>query len=138
MKVVREGMSDRRTSILKLLRNNYYVAKSQFPENTKRKNYFLAACAFWLEDEEIVEANEKCPFGGLIGMGNSQLWLENLLNKYKVFRLHAIFHDAAGFVRSEYGTGPGYMYVCETRLNSCFLGHISGISYCFMLKLSRK
>ena len=45
--------------------------------------------------------DQKFPFGGLIGYGNS--YLDSLTRYSKVFRLHAIFHDAAGAVRAHSG-----------------------------------
>ena len=48
-------------------------------------------------------------YGGLIGHRNSKL--DTLLGFSKVFRLHAILHDAAGAVYAENGSGPGYCYV---------------------------
>ena len=45
-------------------------------------------------------------YGGTIGYGDS--YLEFLFRPFKVFRLHAILHDAAGAVRAHSGRGPGY------------------------------
>ena len=39
--------------------------------------------------------DKELPFGGLIGYGNS--YLDSILCYSKVFRLHAILHDAAGY-----------------------------------------
>ena len=62
------------------------------------------------------EMNQKYPFGGLIGYGNS--CLDSVLRYSKVFRLHAILHDAAGAVRSYKGNGPGCCYMIGRGPNS--------------------
>ena len=49
----------------------------------------------------------------------------------KVFRLHAILHDAAGAVRSHTGKGPGYCYKIGRGPNSCLLGHVADYSLAF-------
>ena len=41
--------------------------------------------------------DQKFPFGGLIGYETS--YLDSIFRHSKVFRLHAILHDAAGAVR---------------------------------------
>ena len=79
------------------------------------------------------EMNILYPHGGLIGYGNSNL--DTLLRFSKVFRLHAILHDAAGAVYAENGSGPGYCYVIGRGPSSCFLGHITGLFYCLYLKI---
>ena len=53
----------------------------------------------------------------------------------KVFRLHAILHDAAGAVRSHSGKGTGYCYMTGRRPNSCLLGHVTGLFFCLYVKL---
>ena len=40
--------------------------------------------------------DQEFPFGGLIGYGGSHF--DNIFRFSKVFRLHAILHDAAGAV----------------------------------------
>ena len=51
------------------------------------------------------EMNELYPHGGLIGYGDS--YLDSVLRYSKVFRLHAILHDAGGAVYTEKRKGPG-------------------------------
>ena len=53
----------------------------------------------------------------------------------KVFRLHAILHDAAGAVRAHSGKGPGYCYMIGGVPNSCLLGHVTGLFFCFYVKI---
>lgn len=105
-----------------------------FSKNSRRKNYFLAVCQHVLPDIDLKKVDEETPYGGLIGIGDS--WLEKLLGGFKLFRLHAVYHDATGYMMSNYDVGPGYTYlVCFPFLpNSCFLGHIEGLIYCLVLK----
>ena len=53
----------------------------------------------------------------------------------KLFRLHAIFHDAAGTVRLQIGKGPGYSYMIGRNLNCCLLGHVTGLLFCLYVKI---
>ena len=53
----------------------------------------------------------------------------------KVFRLHAIIHDAAGVVRSDSGKGPDYCYKSGRGPNSCLLGHVTGLLICLYVKI---
>ena len=76
--------------------------------------------------------DQEFPFGGLIGYGDSQL---DIFRFSKVFRLHAILHDAAGAVYLHNGKGPGYCYMIGRCPNSCLLGHVTGLLYCLYLKL---
>ena len=77
--------------------------------------------------------DQKCKFGGTIGYGNS--YLEFLFRHFKVFRLHAILHDAAGGVLAHSGRGPGYCYMIGRGPNSCLLGQVTGILFCLYVKL---
>ena len=108
-----------------------------FVGNTKRKNYFLAVCRSLNKNVDLDKINREAPFGGLIGVGDSKL--EKLLNWSKIFRLHATFHDAAGYLKTNLNIGPGYCYMVpflNSILNFCFLGHITGLAYCCFLKMS--
>ena len=52
------------------------------------------------------------------------------LELVKVFRLHATFHNATGYLKTNPKIGPGYCYMVlflNSKLNFCFLGHISSI-----------
>ena len=66
--------------------------------------------------------------GGKFGYGDS--YLEFLFRHFKVFRLHAILHDAAGAVRAHSGKGLGYCYIIGRGPNSCLLGHVTGLLFC--------
>ena len=76
---------------------------------------------------------KKFKFDGTIGYGDS--YLEFLFRHFKVFRLHAILHDAAGAVRAHSGKGLGYSYMIGRGSNSCLLGHVTGLLFCLYVKI---
>ena len=104
-----------------------------FEHNSVRKNLFPGACFCWNSRLSIREMDKKIPFGGLIGYGNS--YLDSVFRYYKVFRLHAILHDAAGAVRLQTGKGPGYCYMSGRALNFCLLGRVTGLLFCLYVKI---
>ena len=53
------------------------------------------------------------PFGGLIGPGDRLM--DKWLKHFRIFRLHAIFHDAFGFMRSNFGEEPGNVYTLSEK-----------------------
>ena len=119
---------------LKILIDNARLITIFYPENTMRKNYFLAACKCWDKNAPLDELNNNTPYGGTIGIGDS--FLDTVFRHFKVFRLHAVLHDSAGALRSTYNKGPGYCYALDNSpVNSCFLGHVSGLLYCLCLKV---
>ena len=75
---------------------------------------------------------EDCPYGGVIGVDNSRL--DKLLSWSKVMRLHAVAHDAYGYMKREFDIGPGYSYVVKIPCNCCVLGHITGILFILHFK----
>ena len=50
---------------------NFDLIKFDFSSNTKRKNYFLCTCFVLVPNINLKEMDQKFPFGGLIGYGNS-------------------------------------------------------------------
>ena len=76
--------------------------------------------------------DQKYKYGGTIGYGNS--YLELLFRLFKIFRLHAILHDAAGAVRAHSGKGPGYCYMIERGPNACLFSHVNGLLFCPYVK----
>ena len=84
----------------------YPGLKLSFGQNSVRKNLFLSACFCWNSRLSLREMDQKYKFGGTIGYGNS--YLELLFRQFKLFRLHAILHVAAGAVWAHSGKGPGY------------------------------
>ena len=104
-----------------------------FKRISVRENLFLIACLCWDSGLLLRQMDQYFKFGGLIVYGNS--CLDSLLRYSKVFRLHAILHDAAGAVRTHSGEGPGYCYLIRRGPNSCLLGHVTGLLFCFYIKL---
>ena len=111
----------------------YPGLKMSFEHKSVRKNLFLSACFCWASSLSLHEMDQKIKFGGLIGYGNS--CLDSVFRYSKVFRLHAILHDAAGAVRSQNGKGPGHCYIIGRGPNSCLLGHVTGLLFCLYEKL---
>ena len=50
---------------------NFDLIKHDFLSNTKRKNYFFCTCIVLDPNINLKEMDQKFPFGGLIGYGNS-------------------------------------------------------------------
>ncbi len=122
---------------LEKLEENFGLVSEKFPKEAIRKRYFLAACLIFDENIDLELVNKKCPFGGLIGVDNS--WLEVVFNQSKFFRLHAVLHDAAGFVKLYNGKGPGYCYLIPNfPINHCLLGHLTGLLFCLLLSPTEK
>ena len=111
----------------------YPGLKMSFEHNSVRENLFLSACFCWVPGISLREMDKKFNFGRLIGYGNSDL--DSVFRYSKVFRLHAILHDAAGAVRSHSGKRPGYCYMIGRGPNSCLLGHVTGQLFCLYVKL---
>ena len=95
----------------------------KFFHNCTRRNLFLSACFFWDGTFSLREVDQKFLHGGKIGYGYSYL---NFVFCYsKVFRLHAILHDAPGAVRLHTGKGPGYCYMNSRGPNCFLLGYVT-------------
>ena len=107
--------------------------KMSFEDISFRKNLFLSACFFWDSRLSLREMDQKFKFGGTIGYGDS--YLEFIFRHFKVFRLHAILHDAAGEARAHSGKRPGYCYMIRRGPNSCFLGDRTGLLFCLYVKI---
>ena len=118
---------------LKTLQENYEFISRHYKENADRKNYFLAACKLFNPNVDLKIAIESRPYGGLIGMGNSLL--DKYFNRWKILRLHAVIHDAAGYIKEKDSIGPGYLYALSCPINSCFIGHVTGLMFCIYVKL---
>ena len=67
---------------------------------------FLATCLYLDPDIDLEIALKLRPYGGLIVIENSLL--DNYFTSFKVLRLHAMLHDASGFVYEYSEEGPGY------------------------------
>ena len=95
--------------------------KLSFDHKKARKHLSLSACRCWDDIISLREMDQKIKFAGAIGYGDS--YLEFSFRQFRVFRLDAILHDAAGAERSHTGKGPGYCYMNRRGPNSCLLGH---------------
>ena len=111
----------------------YPGLKMTFEHKSVRKNLFLSACFCWDCRLSLHEMDQKFNFGGLNGYGNS--YLDSVFCYSKVFRLHAILHDAAGAVRSHSGKAPGCCYMIGRGPNSCLLCHVTGLLFCLYVKI---
>ena len=104
-----------------------------FEDNSVCKNLFVRACFCWNSRLPSSEMHQKIEFGEVIGYGNS--YLDSLLCYSKIFRLHALLHDAAGAVQAHSGKGPSNCYMIRRGPNSCLLSHVTGVLYCLNVKL---
>ena len=77
--------------------------------------------------------DQKLKFGGTIEYGDS--YMEFLFRHFKVSRLQAILHDAAGAVQKNSGRGPVYCYMIGRGSNSCLLFHVTGLLFCLYVKI---
>ena len=111
----------------------YTGLKMSFEHTSVHKNLFVSACFCCDSGLSLREMDPKFIFCGLIGYRNS--CLDSVFRYSKVFRLHAILHDAAGAVRSHSGKGPGYCYMIGRGPNSRLLGHVTGLLFCLYVKL---
>ena len=110
----------------------YPGLKMSFEHNSVRKILFLNACFCWDSRLSLREMNQNFKIGGTIGYGDS--YLNSAFRYSKVFRLHAILHDAAGAVRLQTVKGPGYCYMIGRGPNCCLLGHVTGLLFCLYVK----
>ena len=111
----------------------YPGSKMSFEHNSVRKNLLLSACFCWDSRLSLRQMDQKVKFGGTIGYGDS--YLDSVFRYSKVFRQHAILHDAAGAVRAHSGKRPGYCYMIGRGSNSCLLGHVIGLLFCLYIKI---
>ena len=61
------------------------------------------------------------------------------MQTFNFFRGHAAFHDAFGFMKTQYNLGPGYVYALGEKPifnNCCLLGHVTGLSIWIYLTMS--
>ena len=115
---------------------NFNAVKYLFPKNTTTKNAFLAVCRYLDENVDLRKVNALAHSGEKIGPGDTKL--DNYFNFLKILRLHAIFHDGHGYMRSFENVGPGYVYTItktQSFRNNMLLRHVSGIAYWTFVKL---
>ena len=68
-------------------------------------------------------------------IGSGDWYLEFSFQQFKIIRLHAILHDAAGAERAHSGKGPGYCHMIGPGPISCLLGLVTGLLICLYVKL---
>ena len=90
-----------------------------FQHKTVRKKLFLSACRCCNDRLSLSEMNQKFNFNEIFGCADS--YLEFLFRNFKIFKLHAMLHDAAGAVRALSGKDPGYCYMIGREPNSYLL-----------------
>ena len=108
---------------LKQLKGNFDQVNYLFPRNPKSKNAFLAVCYCLDKNVNPYDINDFAPHGGLIGPSKS--YMDRSFKYFKLFRMHAVFHDAFGFM-SNFNLGPGYVYAVTEKplfVNNMLLGH---------------
>ena len=108
-----------------------------FIANCEKEKKILAACQRSDKSKDLDKINREALFGGLIEVDDSKL--KKLLKWSKISRSHATFHDAAGYLKKIVKLGLGYCYKYHFDnyiLNICFLGHIAGLAYCCLSKMS--
>ena len=91
------------------IEDNFNPVNYLFPRNARRKNASLAVSYCLDKNINVHDIIYFVPYGGLMGPGKSGM--DSTLNYFKIFRLHAVFHDAFGFMGGKYNGGPGYVYV---------------------------
>ena len=103
---------------LKAIRENYQELKKVYHQYGERFLYFLATCLNLDPDLDFDIAMKLRPYGGLIVIDIHSL--HNFFNSYKILRLHAILHDASGFVFEH-----SYSYVVPCPVTNEYLGHVT-------------
>ena len=117
---------------LKAIHEIYKELKKDYFQYGEGFLYFLATCQYLDPDLDLDIALKMRPYGGLIGIDNSSL--DKYFNSYKILRLHAILHDASGFVFEYSEKGPGYSYVLPCPVTNEYLGHVTGLAFCLYVK----
>ena len=107
--------------------SNLEIVFKHFPKTETTKSAFLAVCMFIDPNSDIQVINKLAPHGGLIGPGNSRL--HEYLKHLKILRTHAALHDAYGFMKEEYGLGPGYLYIVLNFPSHFLFGHLTGVLF---------
>ena len=121
---------------LKSIHELYLEVKKEYSGYSERYRYFLATCFYLDPDLDLDIALKLRPYGGLIGIDNPTL--DKYFKSYKILRLHAILHDASGFVFEHSEKGPGYSYVLPCPVTNEYLGHVTGIAFCLYVKTFKK
>ena len=121
---------------LKSIHETYKEIEKEYSQNGERFFYFLATCLHLDPEIDLDRALQLRPYGGLIGIDNSAL--DKYFKSFKILRLHAILHDASGFVYEYSEKGPGYSYVLPCSVTNVYLVHVTGIAFCLYVKSFKK
>ena len=121
---------------LKNIHEIYEQIKVDYPDYSERFVYFLAACLYLDPDINLEIVLKLRPYGGLIGIDNSSL--DTYLKSHKFLRLHAILHDASGFIAEDSQKGPGYSYVLPCPITNAYIGHMTGLLFCLFVKTFKR
>ena len=121
---------------LKNIHEIYKQIKVDYPKHSERFVYFLAACHYLDPDINLEIVLKLRPYGGIIGMNNSSL--DTYLKSYKFLRLHAILHDASGFIVEHSQKGPGYSYALPCPITNAYIGHMTGLTFCLFVKTFKR
>ena len=108
---------------LKNIHEIYLEIMNNYPKYGEMFLYFLAACQYLDPDIDLEATLKLRLYGGLIGIDNSSL--DYYFKSFKILRLHAILHNASGFVAEYSHKGPGYSYVLPCPITNEYLGHIT-------------
>ena len=117
---------------LRSIHETYKEIKKEYSQYGERFLYFLATCLHLDPEIDLDIALKLRIYGGLIGIDNSDLG--KYLKSFKILRLHAILHDASGFVYENSEKSPGYSYVRPCSVTNEYLGQVTGIAFCFYVK----
>ena len=122
---------------LQQLKDKFNLVIYLFPRNLRSKNRFLAVCYCLDKNVNLHHLKEFVPYGRLNGPGKN--YMDRRLSYFKLFRMHAVFHDAFGlFMKSNLDWVPSYVYAVTEKplfVKNMLLGHLSGLAYWLYLKL---
>ena len=117
---------------LKSIHETYKDIEKESSQYGEQFLYFLATCLHLDPEIDLDIALKLGPYGGLIGIDTSAL--DKYFQSFKILRLHAILHDASGFVYEYSEKSPGYSYVIPCSVTNEYLGHVPGIVVCLYVK----
>ena len=109
---------------LKTVHEIYNLIKTDYPEHNEIFLYFLATRLHLDPDVNLEIALKLRPYGGIIGIDNSSL--DTYLKSFKKLRLHAILHDASGFIAEYSQKGP---------ITNAYVGHLTVLFFCMFVKI---
>ena len=84
----------------------------------------MATCLHLEPEIDLDIALELRSYGDLIAIDNSAL--DKYFKYFKTLRVHAMLHDAFGFVFEHSEKGPSYSYVLPCPVINEYPGHVTG------------